>query len=844
MIDEKQQPNLESLSHAWSERVKTIRQMAKKGGADGAAAEFMKTPLQDHAPAVRDEELFSGTVYQDFSVQDIFVGDSDFYHTMDTGHSEVIVPQPIKPAGRKTASLIPRVLTVCLILAAVGVLLYEVLLNWPSIRPFRQAAAVEAQPTVPVAVAVQQEQPETTLPLVPEQPVSLVSARASYQNAEFAQAYNIYKRLVGNLPETAEADITRDFLRLNMALCLKNTKREDQASDLLKTVAQSSSPVVRVLANYHLCLYERDRKQYLAARSRAYQVIGLLDVMNFDAAWSQRLRQNCYFLAGECITREALSLGDADQGLPPKLWPEFDGCELPFADLDEEGLEPILNAGALQLSKALLGPKIQEDRNDETSYWTVNCNKASIGELVSRFSANSGYDVRWGMDSDKMGIRDRSVSLYMTAVHDRQFMTVATGCVGLLASFDEARGVTIYNPMEYASVSDQIRILTAEAVSCWQRYLPAFREEHFHANAYYLIGMLKAQQGLMSESLAAYKMVPGSYSHSPLGPGALTSSAALKINLHDYPGAYADLKEAVEQYPAHDDIERTYLTLAEVSSRMGRGEEATKLYCKVYYLNSSMQSQASAALAAGKILYQDGHYTDAELWLNRYLDLAEDKTDQNLYQGCMYLGKTWLALGNDKSACEALCAALSGKLTQQDYVETVRALVQGYMHQNRFGEAFGVLSEADSRQLSLADSVQMLLLKSKALRGMGLADKAANLLIVREETVLDDLLKAQIGYELSDCYIEQGDYHLAYKKLAQILEGSDSGPEAHKIALRLAQVCLTLELDDQALSVGSELLSLEPAEPIGQRTLEVLAAVYQKQKNYDRAAMVLMGHWQ
>ena len=76
----------------------------------------------------------------------------------------------------------------------------------------------------------------------------------------------------------------------------------------------------------------------------------------------------------------------------------------------------------------------------------------------------------------------------------------------------------------------------------------------------------------------------------------------------------------------------------------------------------------------------------------------------------------------------------------------------------------------------------MLLLKSHVLRAMGLTDKAVALLTEREEYLVDDIEKARIGYELSECYIEEGRPELAYKKLAAVLEKSDSGPFAHQIA--------------------------------------------------------------
>ena len=119
-----------------------------------------------------------------------------------------------------------------------------------------------------------------------------------------------------------------------------------------------------------------------------------------------------------------------------------------------------------------------------------------------------------------------------------------------------------------------------------------------------------------------------------------------------------------------------------------------------------------------------------------------------------------------------------------DYIQTVSALVDGYLKQQRYVEAFEVLNETDTRQLSQADSIQMLILKSQVLRGMGLTHKAITLLTEREEYIIDDIEKNRIGYELSECYIEQDKLELAYKKLVDILEGAESGALAHKAALK------------------------------------------------------------
>ena len=83
----------------------------------------------------------------------------------------------------------------------------------------------------------------------------------------------------------------------------------------------------------------------------------------------------------------------------------------------------------------------------------------------------------------------------------------------------------------------------------------------------------------------------------------------------------------------------------------------------------------------------------------------------------------------------------------------------------------------------------------------------------------------------------------ALQKLAKILELAESGPLVHKIALRLANICLQLGQHNQAISVCSQLLDLQPSEQTKQQTLELMAMAYNQQKNYDRAALALLGQW-
>jgi tetratricopeptide (TPR) repeat protein len=257
----------------------------------------------------------------------------------------------------------------------------------------------------------------------------------------------------------------------------------------------------------------------------------------------------------------------------------------------------------------------------------------------------------------------------------------------------------------------------------------------------------------------------------------------------------------------------------------------------------SQESQIAAAFAAGKSFYSSKDYQSTAKWLTQYISLAKDRDDKDLHSAYFILGKTRLAMGKSDIACEAFRCALSGQLSREEHIETLKALVEGYMEQQRFVEALGVLEDAYSLRFSQAESVQILLLRSRVLRAMGLIDKAIAILGDRSQYVDDIQLKIEIDFEFSQCCIEKGDVNLAYKKLSEILILTKSGPLAYKIAYKLSEVCFQLGQYAQTISVCLQLLDLQPPEQIKQDTLKLLARAYSKQKNYNRAALAFFGQW-
>jgi len=126
---------------------------------------------------------------------------------------------------------------------------------------------------------------------------------------------------------------------------------------------------------------------------------------------------------------------------------------------------------------------------------------------------------------------------------------------------------------------------------------------------------------------------------------------------------------------------------------------------------------------------------------------------------------------------------------------------------------------------------------------MGLIDKALNVFGDRIEYTYDKQLRAEIYFELSNSYVESGDYSTAGKLLGEVVVLTKPGRLMYEASLNLADVCLRQANAEQAITVCRKLLQLEPQADVKQKALELLAAAYKQNKNYDSAALALMGQW-
>jgi tetratricopeptide (TPR) repeat protein len=851
--------------------------------------ENKQTTFEENTPEIPpDSELFVGEVHEELSEREVFAGSEDFYKSLvgsdqpATTPSKPVqtdTPRPIaEPVRQKSFSGLQKALALTII-AVTAMLLYTLL---KSPTPTRRDYRLPPTPARRMAPAAQQipeeklppedlaqtlpkqiQKPESLLPQT--QPLSLKVAQDFYLQGRYDKAYAVYDKLHQALPVPTTSTLTeeqllRDFLQLKMALCIEKAAHTlspgyiedagDQANRLFRTASKSRSPAVSVVASYHRCLLEMQKKQYIKALTMAYQTIALLEAADFDRDWALALKRNCHFLVAESITKNALLLCDADKDLSDQLWTSPGTPPDPFTGLTETQLRSLLKSGSEQLNRALLGPQVKKLRNQGTlSRWSVTCHGAPVEELLARFAANAGLDVSWASDrtlaleSAKDAARNRPVSLYLPAATTQQFVTAAAGCAGLFAQVNEKKTINIFNPADKFSLSEHISLLSRQGVSLWQRFLLTFHDDQRVPYAHFALGLLQEQNGLLTDAIAEYKLVANRFPQAPSAPFALLNSSRLKANLKDYFGAREDLSQLVEQYPDSEISSQACLYLADATAKAGLSHEAARLYGKVYHLGLSSESQTVAAFGAAKCCYQIQDYQTAAKWLIRYISLVKDHTTPDLYSAYFLFGKTNRALQKPQQACEAFEYALNGPLPKEQYVQALTALVKEYIEQQRFIEALDLLGSTHPWQLSEKENVELLLLKSKIFRMIGLLDKAIAALGDRAQYLSDPQLKAEISFELAKCYIAKENLQFARKTLTEILIVIEPGPLAHQVQCKLADVCFILGQNSQAISICSRLLDSQPSEQIKQKALVLLANAYNRQKNYDGAVLALLGRW-
>ena len=291
-----------------------------------------------------DSDLFVGEVHRNLSEREVFVGDEDFYRLLanSTPTTSVRSSSNAKsslrgPIRHKRFSNLQKAFVAAII--TVGAMLMYVVLK-PLLLSQNKISTPATQQISPSAlpaddsIQVVQLPVQQTAALFPStQPLSLDVARDFYLQNDYSQAYAAYNQLCQSLPSGAKDELLRDFLQFKMALCLNKAGNSEQANSLFRTLSQSRSPVIKVVANYELSLLQVQKKQYIKARAMAYQAIAMVSAIDFDKDWILSLQRDCQFLIAECMTRNVLLLCDADEDVQSMLWSSPGDID-PFINLD------------------------------------------------------------------------------------------------------------------------------------------------------------------------------------------------------------------------------------------------------------------------------------------------------------------------------------------------------------------------------------------------------------------------------------------------------------------------------------------------------------------------------
>ncbi len=714
-------------------------------------------------------------------------------------------------------------------------------------------SSFSSQSTVADSPQIGQEQiPESKPTLLPTQPRSIEVARSFYMQGDYRRAYATYEQLLPALP--ASDQFLRDYLKLEMALCAKAAADLSQASQILSMISHSRSPAVRIMANYHFSLLEMQRKRFLRARTKAYNAVALIKAVDFDDDWELSFESDCHFMVAESLCRRILFLSNTDVNLPDDLWGNPNVSVHPFDKYEGIELRRFLRSGSENMDKALLGPIIRMHENPNGPHrWTVISYGAPLEELIAKFAAVANLDVYWAIQgtselvSAEGAARQKAVTLYLPAVTPQQVVLVAAGCAGLLASVEDNPDrlkVTIYDPVEYSSLDEYLSLISQQAISLWQQFVLMFYNDGRLGNAHFVMGLLQSQLGQTTEAMAEYKLVANHFSQMSLAPYALLHSSQVKANLRDYHGARGDLEQLIEQYPDTEIYEQAYWRYADATMKAGLNAEAALIYQKIHNVGFSLELKMVSALKAARCFYETKRYEDAAKLLKKYINLAGNDRGNDLYSAYFLLGQTNLALGQYQQAYRAFQNVLVEECPRGQYIDAVAALALSHIEHEHFLEALNALENLRSVTLSEEQSIEMLLLRSKIFRMLGLVDAATIILRDRAGYVSDVLLDAKISYELALCHIAKGDLERARSSLSEVLSIVEPGPLAHKAAQTLSDVCVKLDQNKQAISVCLKLLESNPSEEIKQKTLTILAKAYREQEEYDKAALALSGQWE
>lgn len=795
--------------------------------------------------ATNASQIFDDGVRLDISMKDLFGGDLGIVRA-ETAPS---APTTGAPSAKKGSPLTAIVLFLNVLLIA-GLAFYFV-----RFRPIPIVSAVPSPSpaqTAQTPAAVPAQPVETPQPLPPrgaihvtlhtaealEGAISLQTARQFVQKEDFYTAAYVYEQLQNNVTGSElEDQCLRDWLCLQVALCLQKTKEQALMGEFLTKALQSKSMVVRTMANYSLALIQMQNHQFLEARSRAFQAISLLKT--FENSMPETMEADCYFLAAESLTRYLLQMSNQNPDLPASGWSDsMIPHELPV--LNQEQLSDLLVSGLDQMNQAAIMPKVAHHPERHVgSQWSVNCIDAPLEQLLWQYASETKLNIVW--DDEKSEARRMRSTLFMPYSDRRMIGEVITGSVGLIWRYD-GQGGTIYDPAHYRSFSEIQNVLAQEAISVWQRFLLHYGTDARAANAHYSLGRLFGMTDEFSTALGEYKLVSTQYYGDDLAPYAMLDAGKIKSHLLDYEGAREDLNELLIRYPNCKVADAALLFLAEATMKIGLFEEAAELFDRAWRMNIGDQDRCAALYGLGRCAYEMKDYKEAVSKLSQAMRMTSDQTDSRLGPACFLLGRSYVELNQYAQASGALKMALGKALDNREYVEIIVDLVEAECLQENYMQALCILESVPERRLNQEETCRILVIKARIYRDIDLPDTAISVLRRRIEFIAEAPLRAMLTVELAKCYLANDDLTVAKKELNDALYDLPVGLPRQECYFLLAQTCFRLNELAQAQShcLQAVAAKIENAK-LRSGVFGLLGQIYSAQQLYDKAALAYAG---
>jgi ATP/maltotriose-dependent transcriptional regulator MalT len=163
-------------------------------------------------------------------------------------------------------------------------------------------------------------------------------------------------------------------------------------------------------------------------------------------------------------------------------------------------------------------------------------------------------------------------------------------------------------------------------------------------------------------------------------------------------------------------------------------------------------------------------------------------------------------------------------------------------HTDNFVEAVNLLEGTQTWQLSQQESVELLLLRARVLRSIGLAERAIPSLTEKSSLLPSPELKGTVALELAECHTANGDLAQAVRTLGEAFVLVEPGELAQQIGGKLAELSLRANQPERAISVCAQLLTSAPTTQKA-HLLKLQAEAYRQQREYGRAVAVLLSRY-